>query len=280
MWPQMPRILEVLGRRFGEYPFITDKLWVAHAPYFGMEHQTIVAYGADFVDNDFGFDELLLHEVAHEWWGNKVTASDWGDFWLHEGFATYAEAIYVLDTLGEQRYLDYMHMLRDRITNRSPVIKGADLTSAEAYSPDIYAKGAWVLHVLRVLVGDERFFEIIRRFADGDDPRACRFATTEDFTGLVAEVSGRELDWFWRRYLHTAELPEWRVRRVETTGADRIEIAWSDPSFEMPLPVRIGDRREVVAMPAGRAELQVDPGTAVVVDPDREVLAVAGPSPG
>ena len=73
MWRQMPRILEVLGRRFGEYPFFEDKFAVAHAPFYGMENQTVVAYGALFTDNDFGFDDLLLHEVAHEWWGNKIT---------------------------------------------------------------------------------------------------------------------------------------------------------------------------------------------------------------
>ena len=67
MWQQMPEILAVLGNRFGEYPFFADKLWAVHAPYLGMEHQTIVAYGAGFRDNEFGFDELLLHEVAHEW---------------------------------------------------------------------------------------------------------------------------------------------------------------------------------------------------------------------
>ena len=101
MWEQMPRILEVFGRRFGEFPFFEDKFAVAHAPYYGMEHQTLVAYGALFTDNGYGFDDLLLHEVAHEWWGNKITVADWADFWIQEGFATYAEAVYVNDTLGD-----------------------------------------------------------------------------------------------------------------------------------------------------------------------------------
>jgi aminopeptidase N len=274
MWRQMPRILTVLGNRFGEYPFLTDKFWVAHAPYLGMEHQTIVAYGAGFQDNDFGFDELLLHEVAHEWWGNKITVSDWGDFWLQEGFASYAEALFVLDTEGEARYLDYMEVLRARMTNRTPLVKGSDLTSIEAYSPDIYGKGAWVLHMLRLMLKEERFGEILWRFADGENPEACRFVTTRDFTDLVEELSGWQLDWFWQRYLFTAELPSWKMNRVQDGGAERIEIEWNDPSFEMPLPVQIGDRRRLVAMPGGRAEFRVDAGTEVVVDPDREVLTV------
>jgi len=275
LWRQMPRILRVLGARFGEYPFFADKLWAAHAPYLGMEHQTLIAYGGDFEDNAFGFDELLLHELAHEWWGNKITASDWADFWLHEGFATYAEALFVLDTIGEDRYLDYMQALRKRMANRRPLIRGTNLTAAEAYSPDLYGKGAWVLHMLRLLVGDEAFREIVWRFADGDHPEVCRFATTDDLIDLVEAVSGVDLDWFWQRYLFTAELPSWRLTRVPDGRAERVEITWNDPSFEMPLPVTIGEKRALIAMPDGRAELAVDAGTEIVVDPRREILAVS-----
>jgi aminopeptidase N len=274
-WRQMPRILRVLGARFGEVPFLADKLWAVHAPYLGMEHQTLIAYGGDFEDNAFGFDELLLHEVAHEWWGNKITASDWADFWLHEGFASYAEALFVLDTAGEERYLDYMQHLRRRMANRSPVVKGSNLTATEAYSPDLYGKGAWVLHMLRLLVGDEAFSEILWRFADGDHPGSCRFVTTGDFIDLVDEVTTRDLSWFWQRYLFTAELPSWKVRRIDTGDFARVELGWNDPAFEMPLPVRIGDRKRLVDMPGGRAELRVDPGVEVVIDPDREVLTAA-----
>ena len=167
-----------------------------------------------------------------------------------------------------------MHYLRIRMSNRTPVIKGSDLTSSEAYSPDIYGKGAWVLHMLRLLLGDEVMTEILWRFADGDHPDACRFATTDDFIDLVETTSGRDLDGFWQRYLHTAALPSWKMERVQNGGEERIEIAWNDPTFEMPLPVQIGDKRQLVAMPGGRAEFTVDAGTEVVVDPNREVLTV------
>ena len=78
-----------------------------------------------FTDNAYGFDEILLHEVAHEWWGNKITVSDWADFWIHEGFATYAEALYVDDTLGEERYLDYMRRKRQRVSNHTHLSSAA-----------------------------------------------------------------------------------------------------------------------------------------------------------
>ena len=272
MWRQMPGILEVFGRRFGEYPFLDDKFWVAHAPYFGMEHQTLVAYGADFTDNSYEFDDLLLHEVAHEWWGNKITVSDWADFWIHEGFATYAEAIYVDDTLGEQRYLDYMQRLRGRVRNRKPIVQGENLTSAEAYSGDIYFKGAWVLHTLRWLLGDEQFFEVIGRFAN-DPEYAYGLVSTEDFTALVHEISGQDFDWFWERYLYRAAEPRWRLVRRAEDGRERVEIAWDDPAFELPLPVSVGGEMLRLEMPGGRAEFLVVPGTTVEVDPDGRVLA-------
>jgi aminopeptidase N len=275
MWRQMPIILDVFGRLFGEYPFLDDKLWVAQAPYLGMEHQTLVAYGADFTDNDYGFDSLLLHEFAHEWWGNKISVDDWADFWIQEGFATYSEALFVDQTLGEQRYLDYMRDLRRRVHNRVPIVKGDNLTSAEAYSDDIYFKGAWVLHTLRWLLGDQQFFEVVWRFAN-DPEYAYGLVSNEDLMALVGKVSGRDLGWFWDRYLFQAREPLWRVERTAQGGSDRIVISWDDPAFELPLPVSVGGEMRRLEMEDGRAELVVEAGTPVEVDPQGRVLA--GPS--
>jgi len=273
MWGQMPRVLGVLGRRFGEYPFFGDKFAVAHAPYYGMEHQSLVAYGALFTDNNFGFDSILLHEVAHEWWGNKISVSDWADFWIHEGFATYAEALFVLDTLGEKRYLDYMRRLRQKVRNRWPIVRGQDLTANEAYSEDIYFKGACVLHTLRWLIGDDDHSEVIRRFAGGDDPGSCRLVSSEDLMALVTEISGDDLGWFWERYLHRAEEPQWRIVRRDRNGGLRVQIFWDDPAFELPLPVVVDGEERRVEMKGGRAELMVDRGVTVEVDPWGRVLA-------
>ena len=182
----------------------------------------------------------------------------------------------MLDTLGEGRYLEYMQKLRERTINRVPVIRGADLTAAEAFSPDVYTKGAWVLHMLRLLMGDEAFFEALWEFADGDNPSACRFATTDEFIRLVETKAARDLTWFWQRYLFTAELPAWEMSRVNEGPTDRVTLEWNDAACEMPLPVQIGDRREIVAMPGGRGEFEVDTNADVIVDPNREVLT-AGP---
>jgi aminopeptidase N len=272
MWRQMPKILEVLGRRFGEYPFFADKFAVAHAPYYGMEHQTVVAYGALFTDNDFGFDDLLLHEVAHEWWGNKISVSDWSDFWIQEGFATYSEALYVLDTLGEDRYLDYMARLRGRVDSQYPLVRGKNLSSNQAYTGDIYFKGAWVLHTLRWLIGEDDLDRAIYRFAN-DSRYAYGLVSSRDFIDLVFEISGQELDWFWERYLYQAAEPEWRVITRNRKDRDWITILWDDPNFEMPLPVWIDGSEYRVEMTGGRATLVVERGTTVEIDPLGQILA-------
>lgn len=278
MWAEQgAKILEVLGRRFGEYPFLADKFWVAETPYLGMEHQTIVAYGAEFTDNDYGFDELLLHEVAHEWWGNKVTVRDWADFWLQEGFATYAEALYVLDTLGEERYLDYMAKIRRRVRNRTPIVQGKDKTAFEAYVGDIYTKGAAVLHTLRWELGDEAFFEALHRFAN-DERFAYRLVETADFERLVAEVAGRELPWFWARYLARAEPPRWTLERAPAGTGERVTVAWDDPAFELALPVAVDGEERRVEMPGGRATFEVAAGAEVAVDPRGRILAEPAPA--
>ena len=267
MWKQAPRILKVLGRRFGEYPFINDKYWVAETSYLGMEHQTIVAYGAAFHDNAWEFDELLLHETAHEWWGNKITVSDWSDFWIHEGFGTYAEAVYVNDTLGVDAYLDYMHRLQRRTRNKKPIIHGKNLTAASAYQGDIYVKGASVLHTLRYLLGDDMFFDLLHQFAT--DPRyAYQITSMDEWKALATEVTEQDLDWFWNQYIYRADLPRWTLDRTD----DQATLSWSDPSFEMPLPITIDGQPRHLEMHNGAVTIKTAIDTVIEVDPDGWVL--------
>jgi len=92
----------------GPFPFSIEKHGFAHSPYWGMEHQTIIAYGNNFQVNEWGMDYIHFHELTHEWWGNLVTAKDWSDVWIHEGLGTYMEALYVEHLSGWDSYLEYM----------------------------------------------------------------------------------------------------------------------------------------------------------------------------
>lgn len=263
----------------GPYPFRADKYGVAQTPHLGMEHQSIIAYGANFdrerylLPGDRGFDELHHHELAHEWWGNLVTNADWKDAWIHEGFGTYMQALYAEELLGPAAYFQYMHDIAPRIRNRLPVAPREISSVNEMFEKphDIYMKGAWVLHTLRYLIGDEPFFEALRLMAYPDDLSGsdnhcrCRFVSTEDFIRIVEDVTGSDLDWFFEIYLRQPKLPRLKVQRK---GPD-YSLEWITPdglSFPMPVDVQVGGETRRIEMPGGVTTIKV-PDT-VLVTPD------------
>ncbi|MDT8435802.1 MAG: M1 family aminopeptidase [Gemmatimonadota bacterium] len=286
--PEIVRQLRWFEETLGPYPFRADKYGVAQTPHLGMEHQTIIAYGADFANGamtggvDWGFDALHHHELSHEWWGNLVTNADWKDMWLHEGFGTYMQALYVLDLQGEARYLEYMRSLRPRIGNRKPVAPREVTSARDIYDGhDIYFKGAWILHTLRWKIGDEALRRALRRMAYPDEARRravdgsqVRFADTEEFRRIAEEASGEDLERFFEVYVYGAGLPELEVSRGEET----VELAWRAPDgkpFELPVPVRVGGELRRVEMPGGRATVEA-PGGSAVIDPEGRILYESG----
>jgi aminopeptidase N len=277
MWlDQGPRILSAFAARFGEYPFWDDKYWVVETPYLGMEHQTIVAYGSKFEIDEFGMDWLLLHETAHEWWGNKVSAADWADWWLHEGFGAYAHGVFVDVDAGRERYLEYMRKRCNaeafaRYVN--PVIRGTDQVAEEAYVPEVYSKASCMLHSLRWLLGDGDFYRVLYRFLN-DDHLAYHTAGTADFRRLVTEVSGTPYDWFFDRYLYDTRVPRWRMERIPESGSDLLRLGWDDPVFQLPIPVRVGEETHRVDMAGGQGSLRVPRGAEARVDPEGWLLAL------
>lgn len=285
----MPEILDHLRffeETVGPYPFRADKYGVAQTPHLGMEHQTIIAYGANF-DNrsmtrgrDWGFDALHQHELAHEWWGNLVTNADWSDMWIHEGFGSYMQPLYAERIGGDSLYHAYMASQRGGIANRIPLAPPAPVSTLGIYGGDIYSKGSWLLHTLRFAVGDEAFFEALRRFAYPTpesrlitDGSQARFATTTDFERLVSEIAGEDYGWFFDAYARTAALPRLDVERLGESG--EVALSWSSPSglpFTLPVEVEIDGERRRVAMPGGTARIRVPEGATLVVDPDDWLL--------
>ena len=276
---------------FGPYPFRADKYGVAETPYLGMEHQSIIAYGNGYAGNpwgsEHGFDFLHHHEMAHEWWANLVTARNWNDFWIHEGFATYAQALYCEHLGGSEAYRREMGEKRPGIANRGTVAPREPRHTRDMYfgdrpgSPggDIYNKGSWILHTLRFVLGDETFFKALRRMAYPDpdkekllDGSACRFTTTDEILGIAEEVSGEELDWFFELYLRQPELP----RLLQRRRGDKLHLEWDVPgdlSFPMPVEIRVGDELLRVEMGQGdRAVVDVGEGADVEVDPYAWIL--------
>jgi aminopeptidase N len=267
MWREAPAVLADFARRFGEFPFVDDKIAMVDSPLLGMEHQTLIAYGDDFVVDDSGIDETLVHELAHEWWGNAISVADWDDFWIQEGFATYAEALWVETLRGPDAAGDYLEAKRPEIANRQPLVEGRPRTAGEAYGDDIYVKAAWVLHSLRWQIGDAAFHELLRRFAG--PPYRYSTVTRDDLAALAEEIAGVELDGFWRRYLRRAEVPTYSTTR----RGGEICFAWDTPELELALPVRVEGELVRLAMPGGRGCLDAPAGAAVEVETAGRLLA-------
>ncbi len=276
-WPQFKAHLRFYEETLGPYPWRRDKYGVAHTPHLGMEHQTINAYGSTFTDAPDGFDWLHHHELGHEWWGNLVTATDWRDWWLHEGFCAYMQPLYREKTQGRDVYLAAMRETAARLGNRQPVAPRTATTSDAGYISDVYGKGSVVLHALRGEMGDDAFFRFLRRLAypTVESERArnpARFATTDDVIRTANAAAGRDLTWFFDVYLRQPALP----RLVETRSGTALTLRWDVPaglSFPMSVPVVVDGQARRVAMDGGTATVTLPRATSTVqIDPEGWVL--------
>jgi aminopeptidase N len=275
--------LDFFEANVGPYPWGDEKLGVVETPHLGMEHQTINAYGNNYRKAPEGFDWLFQHELAHEWFGNQMSAANWDDYWLHEGYGQYMQPLYGRWREGEARYAVMMDKFRNQIANKAPIVSGRILTEEEVYEEekggpggDIYVKGAWVLHTLRNLIGDKDFWEVTRRLVYGrPDPKPGnfqpRFATTPEYIGIVNQVTGRDMTWFFDVYLREAALPE----LLQTREGGRLTLKWKTPSdrpFPLPVEVEVDGKVETVAMADGTGGIAVPADAHIVVDPNARIL--------
>ncbi len=287
LFPQFAEQIRFLEEIAGPYPFRADKYGVAHAPYLGMEHHTIIAYGASFKnDNLFGqnagFDDLHQHELAHEWWGNLVSVWDWRDFWIHEGIGTYMQPLHAEHLNGEESYRKMMDFLRTRISSERAVAPRESMTSQDIREGqrggDVYYKGAWFMHTLRYVVGDDDFFQILRRFAYPTEAmesvttgEQVRYATTDDLLHLAQDISGMELDWLFEAYLRQAKLPALNITRA----GHQVVMEWNVPGdmdFPMPVEVRINNELTTMAPENNRISFEIPESANLEVDPNHWIL--------
>lgn len=282
LFAEFPRMLAFNEAMIGPYPFGDEKMGVVETPYLGMEHQTINAYGNDYKKDGSGFDWLLQHEFAHEWFGNQMTNANWDDMWLHEAFATYMQPLYSWSINGDMGYYAWMQKMRLALHDRFPIVSGKSQTEAQVYDDDhgpgldIYDKGALTLHSLRGLIGDRDFFESLRMLVYGrPDPKpgnfAPHYASSQDFIRIVNQVSGRDLSWFFNVYLYQAKLPALDEQRVGNT----LTLRWRAPHdlpFPMPVEVQVDGTVHTLPMTHGEGSLDVPADALVVIDPHSKLL--------
>lgn len=255
---------------------------VVETPHLGMEHQTINAYGNGYKLDGKGYDWLLQHELAHEWFGNQLTNADWDDMWLHEGFGTYMQPLYARWLNGERAMQAELQTMRLTLANRFPVVSGQSQDAATVYDDktgpalDLYYKGALIAHTLRLYIGDDAFYESLRRLVYGRaDPKPGnfqpRYATTREYMAIVNEVTGRDLGWFFDAYLYQAALPDLVMSRQD----DQVTLEWKTGNGRpFPLPVEVEVNGEPVALPMtdGRATFTAPESAHILLDPGSKLL--------
>ncbi len=192
---------------FGSYPFEAYGSLVTGADgNFGLETQTLSIFSATFTISPSVTMDVVAHELAHQWFGNSISLTSWNDIWLNEGFATYAEVLWMEHTEGktaaDKLLLEYYS--GTALSNYWDTPPG-DPGKYQMFGNQVYERGALTLHVLRLRVGDERFFEILRTYHE-------RFkndnAATADFIRLVEEISGEDLEDLFDIWLYEHPVPD------------------------------------------------------------------------
>ncbi len=274
-WAQVPPMMRCFEKWFGPYPFYADGYKLVETPHLGMEHQGAVAYGNGFQNGYRGtdlsgtgqglkWDFIIIHESAHEWFANSVTAAESGDLWIHESLANYAESLYTECLTGSKEAgAEYVIGTRERIANDRPII--GDYGVNDQGSGDKYYKGGNMLHTLRQLVDDdERWRGTLRGLAREFRHQAVSSAQVETY---LSEATGIPLAGFFQQYLRTTQVPTLELVRE----AGRLAYRWADvvPGFDMPVRVAVGEEPLTWIRPARDWKSMDAPvGAALRVDPN------------
>lgn len=282
-------VLHFFSEKIGEYPYSKLANVQSKTRWGGLENASNVFYNETSVRGDGSSEGLIAHELAHQWFGDAVSESDWHHVWLSEGFATYLTQVYLEFAHGRDRMLSGMETARKRVLSyarSNPDAKIIDRTIEDPnrqLSAYTYQKGAWVLHMLRARMGDRAFFETLRTFyAMYRDANA----STEDFIRIAEASSGEDLTVFFAQWLERPGHPLLRVATREVEGRTEIVVQQEqEGSFRFPVTIETVDaegktERQVLKLSSPRAAVSVDGiGLTVRLDPDVELLYETVPKP-
>ena len=242
---QAKPMMEAFQKYFGPYPFPKDGYKLIEVPYSGMEHQSAVTYGNRFANGylerdwtgvgvSLKFDFIIIHETAHEWFGNAVSAAEQSDMWIHEAWATYMECLYVEHMFGYDDALKYTNGYKTKIGNKEPIIVQRGL--ARDPNQDQYFKGALFLHTLRSVVGDVKWFKLIR---DVYDQFKYKNIMTEELVAFVNKQLSQDLTPVFDQYLRRAALP---VLELTFNEAEQLVwYRWNADETAFAMPIGVGD---------------------------------------
>ncbi|MBL6449329.1 M1 family metallopeptidase [Fulvivirga sp. 29W222] len=209
---QCKDILQYFEGLYGPYPYWNDEFKIVESPLpkgVGMEHQSAIVVGLSYKNTFVDYSSVLIHEIAHEWWGNSLSVTDYGDIWLHEGFATYNEALFMEHMYGKDMYFKILNFQKRGIHNQRPILKpsGVNYNSfVSSKDGDIYSKGSMLLHTLRYQMSDDAlFFDMLASFYKKNQYKGVR---TNDFLAHVNAYTGSDYTWLFDPYLKNYKIPE------------------------------------------------------------------------
>jgi aminopeptidase N len=244
---QAKGMLQAYQHYFGEYPFKKDGYKLIEVPYSGMEHQSAVTYGNHFangyLERDWTgvgvsprFDFIIIHESGHEWFGNSITAADSSDMWIHEGWTTYLESLYVEYMYGHDDALKYLNGYKSKVKNEEPIIPPRGINREPPQ--DQYFKGALFINTLRSVVNDDtRWWKLLH---DLYQHFKYQNIMTEDVVQYFNEQTAMNLTPIFDQYLRHTAIPTLELKFDDSQGTVSYRWKVDEPAFQM--PVRVGKK--------------------------------------
>lgn len=244
----MVHAMTFFSGRFGPYPF--EKYGMAEVEPFqhgGMEHQTMSTINSVWIRGNREYEHGMVHELAHMWWGDAVTLNDWPAIWMNEGFATYSEALFIEHKYNKISFENKMSSLKKTYFSQA---ESRDFSLYDPPTRDlfnygvVYSKGAWVLHMLRYVVGEENFWRILNTYYE-----TYRYgnASIPEFQRVCEKVSGINLSWFFEEWIYSAGYPKIKYSWNGCSLSSHLfdiqvqvnQVQTEENLFRMPVDVRV-----------------------------------------
>jgi aminopeptidase N len=289
--------LKLFGEIVEAYPYEKLALIIGATRFGGMENSSAIVFSSNLFDPTLntqlskafgiriGIVDVVAHEIAHQWFGDSVTESTWSDLWLSEGFATYFAGLFIERHEGKEAFQNYLAQaaetyFRYEQKTRTPIFDDQTEDLFKLLNPNNYQKGAWVLHMLRSMLGDEAFFRGIRSYYKAHKDST---ATSEDLRRALEEASGFKLEKFFVSWVYGSGHPQYELswewdseRRMLKVHLNQLQ---AEPAFCNWLPVDVitpNGKQRVVFKPEGKktvAELRLDQApVSIQADPENTVL--------
>lgn len=236
-------MMECFQSKFGRYPFWEDGYKLVETPYLGMEHQSAVAYGNKYKKGYMGydlsgtgvgmfFDYITIHETGHEWFGNSITSMDIADMWIHEGFTTYSETVFIECIKGYDDAMKYINGQAKNVRNDKPIIGQYGVNNEG--SGDMYYKGSLLLNTLRHIIGDdEKWWKMLYDYSETFKKKIITSDTVIDYFN---KASGTNLTPVFRQYLYTNQVPVF----IYKVKGDYLYYSWDNVNEDFNMPIDIG----------------------------------------